>query len=270
MPEGDTIHKIANWLAPRLEGQRLRQVSMADTAAAKICAGRRVDAVRALGKHLFVELDNAKAIRSHLGMYGSWHFYPPGEAWQKPRSRASLVLRTEGTDYVCFNAKEVELVALAGVRDRIIDSRLGPDLIGEPVDPAEVVERARQIMEPDDLVADVLLDQRVACGIGNVYKSEILFLHRCLPQTKLASIADALLEDCYATASDLLRRNLGGGMRVTRFEHDDAGRLWVYGRTGLPCHECKTPIASKRLGKHHRSAYWCPRCQNNQGDGRPN
>ena len=261
MPEGDTIHKIANWLAPRLEGQRLRQVSMADPAAARNCAGRRVDAVRALGKHLFVELDNAKAIRSHLGLYGSWHFYPPGQAWQKPRSRASLVLRTEETDYVCFNAKEVELVTLASVRDRIIDTRLGPDLIGETIEPAELVERARQIMEPDDLIADVLLDQRVACGIGNVYKSEILFLHRSHPQTRIADVADDVLQSCYATAANLLRRNLGGGKRVTRFENDDAGRLWVYGRTGLPCHECDTPVVSQRLGKHHRGTYWCPRCQ---------
>lgn len=261
MPEGDTIHKIAKWLAPRLEGRRLRQVSMADPLAVMSCAGRRVAAVRALGKHLFVELDNAKAIRSHLGMYGSWHFYPPGETWSKPRSRASLVLRTAESDYVCFNAKEVEVVSIAGVRDRIIDARLGPDLIGEEIDPAELVERARQIMEPDDLVADVLLDQRVACGIGNVYKSEILFLQGCLPHGYLENVADDVLEACYATAADLLRRNLGGGKRVTRFDNDDAGRLWVYGRTGLPCHACDTPIASQRLGKHHRGTYWCPRCQ---------
>ncbi|NNC64171.1 MAG: hypothetical protein HKN84_05260 [Gammaproteobacteria bacterium] len=54
----------------------------------------------------------------------------------------------------------------------------------------------------------------------------------------------------FETAGLLLRRNLGGGKRVTRFDNDKVGRLWVYGRTGQPCHECDTPIRSRRLGKH--------------------
>jgi endonuclease-8 len=263
MPEGDTIHKIANWLAPRLRERTLESVRAADPAVSRLCSGRRVSGVRALGKHLFIDLDNDKALRSHLGMYGSWHFYARGDEWRKPRRQASLVMETADVTFVCFNAREVEVVSSPSVRDRIIDSRLGPDLISEEPDPGYLVRRARQIMEPDDPLADVLLDQRVSSGIGNVYKSEVLFIERWLPQTRLQAISDRALASCFTTASDLLRRNLGGGKRVTRFEKDSAGRLWAYGRTGLPCLRCENGrIEAKRLGRHHRGTFWCPTCQN--------
>ncbi len=261
MPEGDTLHAIANYLAPRLERQTLRRVHMADPIASRECTSKRVKTVVARGKHLFITLENGTALRSHLGMYGSWHRYAHDEEWKKPRRQASLILSTDTDDYVCFNAKEVELVSLNSVRDRIVHGRLGPDLIADDVDVTAVVRRAREFLEPDALLVDVLLDQRVAAGIGNVYKSEVLFIERLRPDRSLSDVSDETLARCFATAADRLRRNSRGGKRVTRLENDGAGRLWVYGRRGQPCLECDTPIASRRLGKHHRGTYWCPRCQ---------
>ena len=261
MPEGDTIHKIANFLAPRLVGCTLRDVQMADVRGARRCTGRRIVDVRAAGKHLFIALDNDTALRSHLGMYGSWHRYAPGEAWRKPRSRASLVLTTDADVFVCFNAKELEVVAGASVRARILGSKLGPDLTVAGADIGLAVRRAREMLDADTLIADVLLDQRAACGIGNVYKSEVLFIERRLPQTPFAQVADAELARLYATAAGLLQKNLGGGRRVTRFEQDKAGRLWVYGRRGLPCLRCEGRITAQRMGRHHRGTHWCAGCQ---------
>jgi len=261
MPEGDTIHKIANYLAPRLTEQTIEDIRMADPTAAAKCRQRRIERVNARGKHLFFDLDSGVSLRSHLGMYGSWHRYTPGAEWQKPRHRASLVMRVAGDDYVCFNAKEVELIRTPSVRGRIVHTRLGPDLIADAVAPSVCVERAREILDADALVGDALLDQRVAAGIGNVYKSEVLFIERLSPFLTLAEISDDELARCYATAADRLGRNLGGGKRVTRFEKDGAGRLWVYNRHRKPCIECDTRIRTKRLGRHHRGTYWCPRCQ---------
>lgn len=261
MPEGDTIHKIANWLAPRLTSDTLQAVSLVGSQDATACSGRRVSGVHAVGKHLFIELDNHKALRSHLGMYGSWHFYAHGEAWKKPRRQASIVLETATCTYVCFNARDVEVVSSPSVRERIIDSRLGPDIIADNVDASTLAARAFAVLESDDLIGDALLDQRVSAGIGNVYKCEVLFIERLRPQRSLASITTADLARCFDTAASLLRNNLGGGKRVTRANGDGAGRLWVYGRTGLPCLECDTPVAYGRLGRHHRGTWWCPKCQ---------
>ncbi len=261
VPEGDTIHKVANYLAPRLSDHVIEEVRMADTSAAGRCVAARIQGVVARGKHLFFELDNGLAIRSHLGMYGSWHRYAPSEEWKKPRNRASLRLRVNGEDYVCFNAKEVELIKTPSVRRAITKTRLGPDLIADDIEPVRIVERAREICDGDTLLADVLLDQRVASGIGNVYKSEVLFIRSLSPALTLGQVSDEELEACFELAADLLKKNLGGGKRVTRFENDKAGRLWVYNRHGKPCHRCRTRIRTQRLGRHHRGTYWCPTCQ---------
>ena len=261
MPEGDTIHKIANWLAPRLTSDTLQAVTLVGGQDAGVCSGRRVSGVRAVGKHLFIELDNRKALRSHLGMYGSWHFYAHGEAWKKPRRQASIVLETATCTYVCFNARDVEVVSSPSVRERIIDSRLGPDIIADDIDSETLARRAIAVMDSDDLIGDALLDQRVSAGIGNVYKCEVLFIERLHPERPMASLVVPDLVKCFETAARLLRKNLGGGKRVTRANGDGAGRLWVYGRTGLPCLECDTPVAYRRLGRHHRGTWWCPECQ---------
>jgi endonuclease-8 len=261
VPEGDTIHKLANYLAPRLEGTTVRGLSMADTAGARRCVGRRIAGVFAHGKHLFIELDNATLLRSHLGMYGNWHRYRPGEAWRKPKWQASLTLETDDGIYVCFNAKEIELLDTPSVRERILGSRLGPDLVRPDVAIADIVARAREFLPADAPLADVLLDQRVAAGIGNVYKSEVLFIEGRLPDTPQSAVDDAWLALAFSLAGDLLRRNLGGGRRVTRFEKDAAGRLWVYGRRDLPCLRCDGTIRSRRFGAGNRATFWCPDCQ---------
>ena len=123
------------------------------------------------------------------------------------------------------------------------------------------MRRAREFLPGDAPLADVLLDQRVAAGIGNVYKSEVLFIEGRLPQTPQSAVGDADLHDAFALASNLLRRNLGGGPRVTRFEGDGAGRLWVYGRRDRPCLRCEGTIAGGRFGAGNRATFWCPGCQ---------
>lgn len=260
MPEGDTIHKIATYLEERLAGRRLERGRLARKPRLRL-DGRQVARVFARGKHLFVVFDDGVMLRSHLGMNGSWHRYRPGEPWRRPTHRASIELSVDDAVFVCFNAKEVELVRGDGIRDRQLRARLGPDLARAQVDRVSVIRRARGMLEADRPLADVLLDQRVASGIGNVYKSEILFLHGIHPLMPLGSVGDDLLAALYTTASDLLGRNLGGGPRITRFIDDGRGRHWVYGRSGLPCLRCNGRIESARLGRGWRSTYWCGRCQ---------
>ena len=214
MPEGDTIYKVARILAPCLESRRIANIELADNAAARVLRSRRINRVTARGKHLFIEIDNGTSLRSHLGMHGSWHRYEKTASWRKPRGRASIVLEVDGTHFVCFDAKEVEVVSNDSVRSRILAARTGPDLIADAadddsgIDVQPIVRRARDFIEADAPIIDVLLDQRVASGIGNVYKSEVLFVERLLPTTRLGATDDAVLGACYARASELLRKNL--------------------------------------------------------------
>ena len=149
----------------------------------------------------------------------------------------------------------------SGVRRRTFDRVIGPDLLARDVQMPVIVARLRALMPANGLLIDALLDQRVACGIGNVFKSETLFLMGRHPQTCIEDLADADLEAVYRCAAGLLAANTRGGPRVTRHANDEAGRLWVYGRTRRPCHRCETRIVSAHLGRGMRSTFWCPRCQ---------
>lgn len=260
MPEGDTIHKLAAALAPRLIGHVPSRIELKATNAAQLSA-LRIQSVAARGKHLIIEFEQGRLLRTHLGMHGAWHRYGLTEAWKKPVWQASVIMAIAQDVYVCFNAKECEIVRTDGVRDRSLNMRLRLDLLAPDADLHAAPVRARDMLEADTPIADVLLDQRIACGIGNVYKSEVLFLRRIHPLTPLGTVSDGRLLDIYATAADLLRRNLPPGPRVTRFANDAAGGVWVYRRTGLPCLACGTAVSYARCGKNWRGTYWCPCCQ---------
>lgn len=260
MPEGDTIHKLARFLGAALSGQLLTQVQIGGRPREDL-AGQRVRGVRSLGKHLYVDLGGGLSLRSHLGLYGSWHRYRPREPWKKPRHQADLVLEAAGWVYVCFNAKELELTGTSGFASRDQRGRLGPDLTRETPESDLLRARALALNPPETPLVDLLLDQRVACGIGNVYKSEVLFLGRRAPLQPLGGLTSADFSDLYGTAARLLRRNLGGGPRITREVPDGRGPLWVYGRAGLPCLVCGSRVRRDRLGRNPRSTYWCPDCQ---------
>ena len=260
MPEGDTIHKLAAALAPRLVGQRIEAARLRHGEAGELI-GQTVTAVSARGKHLFIELENGLTLRTHLGMYGSWHRYAPGEAWRKPAYQATVMIATASDVLVCFNAKELEWLGERSIGRRDLLQRLGPDLLAAELDLVALPARVRELLEPATPFADILLDQRPACGIGNAYKSELLFLARRHPLTPLALLGDEELCRVYALARELLARNLGGGPRVTRFANDGAGRHWVYRRQGQACFNCGTAIRRALLGRDQRSSYWCPSCQ---------
>lgn len=260
MPEGDTVYTLARTLGPCLTGQRLDGVRLQRRDLPQLC-GRRVLGVASLGKHLFIDLDDGHRLRSHLGLYGSWHGYGRDEPWQKPPGQASLVLQCAERVYVCFNAREVELMRSQGLRSLDLSRHLGPDLIREHRDPDQLWDRARELLPGDTPVVDLLLDQRVAAGIGNVYKSEVLFLARRSPFLRLLDLRPSDVTQLYNIAARLLNQNLQGGPRRTRPADDRQGRLWVYGRAARPCLTCGTPIRRATLGRAPRSTYWCPACQ---------
>jgi len=260
MPEGDTVHKLARFLDAELrgiavQGRRLHPAFGPPRGAAGVAQ------ISCKGKHLYIHFDDGATLRSHLGLYGAWHRYRPGETWRKPRRQAAIELVTDQWIFVCFNAKEAEWLDEGGFRHRDGLCRLGADLIAEPAEPSALLARSHSLLGPETLIVDVLLDQRVAAGIGNVYKSEVLFLARCAPWRRLGDVDEALLLKLYATASELLQANLGGGPRATRRNDDGHGDLWVYGRGGRPCLSCAADVQCGLLGARPRSTYWCGQCQ---------
>ena len=265
MPEGDTIARAASVLNAALAGRQVTGFRSVMPGLARLDASamrlRTVERVEARGKHLLIWFSGNLGIRTHMRMHGSWHLYRPGERWQRPAHEMRIVVATEAFEAVGFAIPVAEIVTTAAVaRDEPLAS-IGPDLLSPDLDLAAAVPRVAG--RANEEIANVLLDQRVVAGIGNVLKSETLFVAHINPFVAVSALSHAQIERLLSTAARLLHANARtdrSGRSTTGWRTPRA-RLWVYGRSGLACRVCGTAIASRRQGPHARSTYWCPHCQ---------
>lgn len=273
MPEGDTLFRTATVLREVLFG---RTVSAARGRPGGAQLGRvvgsTVERVAAQGKHLLIGFSDRLTLHTYLGMHGSWHRYRPGERWRRSPIRAVCVIETSTAIAVCFDAPVAELVQTRALALHPVLAGLGPDLIGPEVDVATALARLRDPARRDVTIAEALLDQRAIAGLGNVYRSELLWEARVSPFVPVGEVSDDTLDALVERGAALLRANAEGGMRVTT--PDALGgppgshgprrglrSLNVYGRTGLPCPRCGSPIKSTVWGELPRRVWWCPTCQ---------
>jgi endonuclease-8 len=264
VPEGDTIFQTAAALRPLLVGQQILSARSGRTPGPQLhrVVGARVTAVEPMGKHMLIHFDNGLVLHTHMRMAGTWHRYAPGEPWRIAAWKARVVLEVDGHVVVCFNAPVAELMPAGAAPLHPALATLGPDLLSPDFDSAEALSRLRSRSELE--IAEALLDQRVMAGVGNVFKSETLFIESINPWTLVASLSEDQLLALIATAHRLLNDNVKPGQphRVTtRGDPHVRSSSFVYGRANQPCTRCGTAIRVQRQGALNRSTYWCPRCQ---------
>jgi endonuclease VIII len=264
MPEGDTILLAARALHRALAGQVVVRFESVFAHITRVAdddrvIGRTIESVSARGKHLLIALSGDLVLHTHMRMNGSWHIYPRGARWTRPARDMRILIATERAVAVAFNVPVAELLTSRELARHDDLRSLGPDVLAESFDRADALRRMRE--RNREAVADVLLDQRVMAGIGNVFKSEILFLARVHPFAPAAALTDAQLDAAITIARKVMTVSVAVGRRTTRSSLDPGGRLWVYGRGGKPCRRCGTPIRGKKTGLDARITYWCPRCQ---------
>jgi endonuclease VIII len=266
VPEGDTLFRAARAVHDALAGRQVTAFSstvprVSVAARQHRVVGRTVEQAESHGKHLLVRFSGGLVLHTHLGMTGSWHLYGSASRWRLPRHLARAVIETGDRVAVCFQAPTVELLLPDKAATRL--ASLGPDVLSREFDEAEACARLRARNTTEIAVA--LLDQQALAGIGNVYKSEVLFLRRLDPRRPVASLSDDELRALVGAASALLKMNAQGGpRRTTPF----AEPLWVYGRAGRACRRCGATIVRFAQGRPARSTYVCPRCQED-GELRP-
>ena len=272
MPEGDHIFRTARTLNRALAGHQVVRFESVLPALTRVhedtpLTGQTIESVSAAGKHVLMRFSGGLVLRTHMRMNGSWHIYRPGETWQRPRRDMRLVVATQGFEAVGFNVPVAEFLKPAEIVRQDDLRLLGPDLLGEAFDAGEAVRRFRE--RPSLEIADALLNQRLAAGAGNVYKSEVLFLCGVNPFAPVHSVDDDTLRELLATARKHLKANVvdpKGGITTYRGYRrgpgrDAAERRYVYGRARKPCRTCGTLIRVKAQGPHARLTYWCPACQ---------
>lgn len=251
MPEGDTLFNTALALRPALLGESLTAVNIRARGMYRLRVGDTVRSVEAVGKFLEIVVERGLALRTHLHMTGVWHLYEQGERWRRPRHLARAVLETESHVAVCFAAPTVEVGPAAD--DRL--AHLGPDLCHADVDLDAVLERVAG-SDSSTEIAEVLLDQRLAAGIGNVYKNEVLWACEVSPFRPLADVDEPMRRRLYETAAEQLQANLGRWKRQT---HPKG--LAVYNRAGQGCYRCFGRIRTIEHGDIGRRTWWCADCQ---------
>jgi endonuclease VIII len=255
VPEGDTIFRSATVLRRALAGRRVLGFEAPRVRPQPFREGTTVTTVEARGKHLLIGFDDGRVLHTHMQMSGSWHVYEPSMRWRRPHAQMRVRIDVPEATAVCFNAPVVELLRERDLARHPRLAALGPDLCSPEADLDEAMRRLAA-MPGSTETGVLLLDQRIACGIGNVYKSEVLFARRVDPFAPLSSLEPADRRALYDTAGRMLRANLDGGRRMTA-----PGGLAVYGKAGRPCPRCGTAIASRRQGESARTTYWCPSCQ---------
>jgi endonuclease-8 len=271
MPEGDTLARIAIALRPYLAG-RVVTAARARLPGPQVSriVGQKIDAVDAAGKNLLIKFDGGLELRTHLGLHGSWHRYRPGETWRRPPSRAALVIEVPGAVAVCFDAPVVELFERRAEVVHPTISMLGPDLLAPNYDQAEAIRRLFDRSRADMPIGEAILDQRAVAGVGNVFKSEVLYVEKVDPFAPVGSLDEATLDRILTTARELLQMNSRSDApagRVTTVDPKTGkklapSRLWVYDRAGRPCHRCGTLIEERSQGSElPRTTYFCPSCQ---------
>lgn len=269
MPEGDTIYRTSATLRPALEGAQIATAKLRDRQfEPHRLVGAAFTSVEARGKHLLMHLSLGGAIHSHMGMTGSWHIYRPGEPWRKPAHFASLELAIQrpaaahaaerDLAVICFSPKLLELLTTDQLRTHAHLRRLGPDLLAAQFDVPDAVARFRNHSALP--LGEAVMNQTIVSGIGNVYKSDLLFLMGFDPFAPVEQFTDAELAAMIAKARGLMKRNLTGAPRQTRFQ-GDGRRLWAYGRSGEECFKCGAIIQLRRQGEAGRTTCWCPQCQ---------
>jgi endonuclease-8 len=257
VPEGDTIHSAARRIGAALVG---REILALETPQPRHrydrwperLAGRRVRAVDAHGKHLFLRFEGGLTLHSHLRMRGSWRVYRRGEPWRRSPERAWLVIRTAEHEVVQFDGPVLELMTDSRTRfDRRL-ARLGPDVLAAEFDEEAFLRRLRA-GDPRRPLGEALLDQTVVAGIGNIWKAESCFHAGVDPWRPVGEVSDAEALRVVAEARERMRASVEG----PGYLRDPA----VHHRAGRPCPRCGTPIAARGQGDDNRTTWWCPGCQ---------
>ena len=272
MPEGDTVHRTADRLDAALrdavvERAELRWPSVPDVDL----AGSRTLEVVARGKHLLHRFDTGATLHTHLRMEGQWRVEHPGARTERVlrRSDVRAAVLTPQWSAVGLRLGMLDLVPTSRESDLV--GHLGPDVLGPDWD-AEVA--AARVTASGGFVGDRLLDQRVLCGVGTFWASEILFLERVLPWSPAADLDPERVTTMLQRLHRLMDAARRTGWQASTGIQRSGEEAYVHARSGRPCRRCGNTVRVGMTGAppRQRTMFSCPTCQGGLAptdDGRP-
>jgi endonuclease VIII len=265
VPEGQVSHHNATRLTAALAGQPLVRIETPDPRIVpqripERLAGDVMTVVEAIGKHHVVRFASGRALHSHLGMVGSWRVLSAMRSI--PQRNLWLALWTETQVAAQYGGPRLRLYEPGAPIPGL--AAVGPDLLDPDLAPGDVAAQRLARVDPSRTIGETLLDQRVMSGIGNIIRSETLFLCRIDPWRTVGTLSHDERGHLGVTASRLLAEGVAAGGPLTTYRSPNPRsreRTWVYDRAGRPCRSCGGPIQSRGMGDANRTVYWCASCQ---------
>ncbi len=259
MSDGDTVHRTASALRTALAGKPMVRFDAPCLIGPTPRAGRVVERVEDHGKHIELVWDDNMVLHTNLRLSGSWHVYRHGEQWRRPYQQMRVAIEVVDWVAVCFNAALTETYRIPDKRRHPGMGRIGPDLCQTQTDPSVVVNLLLSYENGSARLGEVLLDQRVVRGLGNVYRCEVLWAAELSPFARVDSLTEHEAIRLVNAAATMLRANMQQADRAATVAAK--GGLAVYGRNGQRCRRCGETIDCRPLGEHGRMLYWCRGCQ---------
>ncbi|QXT63788.1 Fpg/Nei family DNA glycosylase [Tessaracoccus palaemonis] len=269
MPEGHVIHRLANQFSDTFGGELVRVTSPQGRFDAGDLDGALFERGEAVGKHLFLDFEADRVVHIHLGLIGKLAFAPLAPPKGEVRLRVSdlqTAADLRGPQW-CRRITPDE-------RDAVVAAS-GPDPLRDDADPVRGFTRLHRSGKS---VAALLMDQKVAAGVGNIFRAEVLFRHRLDPTVPGKELPRRSWDLLWADLVDLMHRAvLIGRIDTVAADHTPeamardprvdrhGGEVYVYRRAGQPCLVCGTEIRTAMLEGRH--LYWCPRCQRRRTAG---
>lgn len=264
MPEGHTVHRIANQFNEHFAAQKLKVTSPQGrfTEDALLVSGKKLQLAQAYGKQMFLQFSNSLQIRIHLGIYGKWQIQKIESAQEIPWGQVRVRFQSSTHVADLRGPTACEVLDQKGV-DEVV-SKLGPDPLRPDSNQLERIRFIERVGKSKTAIGLLLMNQSVIAGIGNVYRAEILFRQGINPHRPGSALSPERLSNIWSDAVRLLGFGVKKGIMVTRDEllgksprFED--RYFVYKRNGLPCRVCGKKVVLEEMGA--RKLYFCPSCQ---------
>lgn len=275
MPEGHVLHRAARLQGKRFNGEVVELSSPQGRfrEGAERLSGQQLVTISAKGKHLFYQFDSGDEMHVHLGLFGKFRLqtFPAPE----PSPNCRVLMDTEAHRLHLAGPNTCEVLEPWEAEE--IRNRLGPDPIQDRPDGAdEFIER---LSRRSITIGKAIMVQEVISGIGNIYRSELLFQIGLSPWHVAKEVDHDTVRRLWTQSVRELKAGERAGRIVTvdpaelgvgkRKDLSRRQRLYVYKRDGQPCRRCGDTIRAADCDG--RNAWWCPTCQppsgTQRGDG---
>ncbi len=273
MPEGPEVEVVRRGLLAA-KGKKIETVEFANHKKYHNLnpdgfVGSSIREIERFGKYMIWFFHNGIMVLNHLGMTGIWKLISK-EKWNGKLSlrHPKVIFKFVDGDWLVF--EDTRIFGKFEIINELPKAitKLGPDILKEDFDYTEFLKRVRgNGRRPrKQEIGNLLLDQTVVAGCGNIYKSESLFLAKINPFKKAHQLEDEdliNLANCLISVAKDALENGGSTLRDFSSVEGYSGLMQnefkVYGREGEPCEACGTEIEKRKQGG--RSTFFCPNCQ---------